>query len=320
MPLLSSSLSRYCPYSTRSATKFVETPMVSLPPQEKRLRLNRNQFDHAKNLLRHHPNECPVTFTEGISLKEFSKYIDTHPKLPVRICLTEGSVVAYEYPQDCHAYVTGRITGLLYLWDATHDLRIGGNLDVVVGSNSMLIADCFIRPKRRPHPPPGQGTNDAGLAYPTVVTEIATSQSLRSVTAKVPQYFSARTTIQAFLVIKIWEPRQDGTMAMVALLYRRANPNPMIPISTVSFGTAGIDPQANQGLVGIVGDPNLITGVGYGGAACDGAGIPAYQLNIPAVDIYNGDPQGIPAARIHGFNLDLWDIQMLALETNELLA
>ncbi|KAF9434035.1 hypothetical protein BGZ76_008663 [Entomortierella beljakovae] len=204
---------------------------------------------------------------------------------------------------------TRNAAGLVFRWDATNDLRIGNNLDIVVGPNSMLLADCFMRPARLPLPPPGQSTNNTGLAYPTVVTEVAVSQSLSGVTAKVLHYFSARTTIRAYLVIKIWGPRQDGTIAMVALLYRRANPNPMIPISIVSFGTAGIDPQAHQILVGIVGNPNFITGVGYDGVPCDSAGIPTYQLNIPVVDIFHGDPQGIPAARIHGFNLDLWDIQ-----------
>ncbi|KAF9992645.1 hypothetical protein BGZ79_002824 [Entomortierella chlamydospora] len=79
----------------------------------------------------------------------------------------------------------------------------------------------------------------------------------------------------------------------------------MDPISTMSFGTTGIDSQVNQGLVGVVGDLNLIVGVGYGGVPCGGAGISAHQLNIPALVIYNMDAQGIPAARIHGFNLDL---------------
>ncbi|KAF9157199.1 hypothetical protein BGX20_004076 [Mortierella sp. AD010] len=291
----------------------LQSSVTSLP-QEKGLRLNQSQFNLAKKLLSDHPSKCPVTLAEGISLNEFSEYIDAHPKLPVRICLIEGSVVAYEYPQDCRSYVTGRINILLGRWDATNDLRIGDNLDIKVGPNSMLISDCFIRPTRRPPPPPGQGTNNAGLAYPTVVVEVATSQSLKDVTEKAPKYFSAMTTIQAFLVIKIWEPHQDGTIAMIALLYRRANPNQRIPVSTVSFGTAGVDPQANRVLVDIVGDHDLIAGVGYGGVPCDGAGIPAYQLNIPVMDIYNGDPQGIPATRIHGFNLDLWDIQMMAQE------
>ncbi|KAF9199147.1 hypothetical protein BGZ49_010773 [Haplosporangium sp. Z 27] len=105
------------------------------------------------------------------------------------------------------------------------------------------------------------------MAYPTIVPEVTASQSLSSVTTKVLHYFSARTTIQAFLVIKIWEPRQDGTIAMVTLLYRRANPN---PISTVPFGTAVIDPQAHRSLVGIADNLDPIAGIGYGGVPCNG--------------------------------------------------
>ncbi|RUS20625.1 hypothetical protein BC937DRAFT_94758 [Endogone sp. FLAS-F59071] len=49
-----------------------------------------------------------------------------------------------------------------------------------------------------------------------------------------------------------------------------------------------------------------ITGVGrYGVPACDAAGIPIYQLNLPAAELFNGAPTGIPAAAVAGFNLDL---------------
>ena len=42
------------------------------------------------------------------------------------------------------------------------------------------------------------------------------------------------------------------------------------------------------------------------------AGIPTHQMNIPAQELFDGDPNGIPAVAIGGFNLDLWEHQVKA--------
>ncbi|CAG8594941.1 119_t:CDS:2 [Paraglomus occultum] len=42
------------------------------------------------------------------------------------------------------------------------------------------------------------------------------------------------------------------------------------------------------------------------------AGIPAYQMNIPAIELFDGDPTSVPASAVGGFNLDLWELQFVA--------
>ena len=64
--------------------------------------------------------------------------------------------------------------------------------------------------------------------------------------------------------------------------------------------------------------PHLFTGVGLSDAnnnsfsPCARAGIPAYQMNIPATELFDGDPTGVPASAVGGFNLDLWELQFVA--------
>jgi len=64
--------------------------------------------------------------------------------------------------------------------------------------------------------------------------------------------------------------------------------------------------------------PHLFTGVGLSDAnnnpfpPCARAGIPAYQMNIPATELFDGDPTGVPASAVGGFNLDLWELQFEA--------
>ncbi|KAF9342598.1 hypothetical protein BGX26_007209, partial [Mortierella sp. AD094] len=268
----------------------------------------------AKSQLLSQPSNGPVTLAQGISREVYSKYLSSHEDIPVRIRLMNGSVEAYEVPLDPHNEVGGRIMILVGRWDATDDLGVGMDLEMEVGASNMLMSDCYIRQRRRPDPPQGQSANSIGGSYPTVDIEVATIQTINDVHAKVADWFSSKTTIQLLLVIKIWEPRQDDTLAMVALLYRRQNPNPLVPISAISFGTANIAGQALQALQVVMGGPKFVNGVGYGGAPCDAPGIPMYQMNLPAADIYNGDPQGILDGNVLGFNLDLWDIQLRARE------
>ncbi|KAF9079298.1 hypothetical protein BGX27_006644, partial [Mortierella sp. AM989] len=153
---------------------------------------------------------------------------------------------------------------MLARWDANDDLERGGGLDVVVGANTMLKSDIYVQPRRRPVTPQNQAVDSTRNAFPTVIVEVATSQSLNDVHAKVAHWFSLRTTIQLCLIMKIWRPRGDNTLAMVALQYHRANNNPLIPTTAISFGTAALDHQALQALQGIMAG-NQVTGVGFGG-------------------------------------------------------
>ncbi|KAF9090481.1 hypothetical protein BGX27_002252, partial [Mortierella sp. AM989] len=300
------------PYLTRSTTKAEETSTersTLAPP--KRLQIPKFLFEKAKSQLLSQPDSGPVILARDVSLKAHSNYCSTHEDLPIRICLVDGNVIAYEISLRPHTAVAGRIHSLLARWDAGDDLAIGGDLDVVLEVNAILKPDLYIQPWRRPAPPQGQGADSIGNAFPTMIVEIATSQGLSGVHAKVAHWFPPRTTIQLCLIIKIWRPRGYNTLAMVVLRYHRTNNNPLIPTTAISFGTAALDHQALQVLQGVVAG-NQVTGVGFCGVPCSEAAIPVYQMTLPAALIYNGDPQGVPEANALGFGLDLWDFQVQA--------
>ena len=66
--------------------------------------------------------------------------------------------------------------------------------------------------------------------------------------------------------------------------------------------------------------PNNFIGVGRTANGvncppCNGIGIQTYQMNIPATELFDGDPTGVPASAIGGFNLDLWEFQVVIRES-----
>lgn len=135
--------------------------------------------------------------------------------------------------------------------------------------------------------------------YPTLVVEVAISESVGSLHALAAQYFNARTTIRAYLAVKVWEQRNDGTFAALALLYLRSNnPNTTL-VQAISFGTSPIHGNSLNSLPPVIHNPNnsIITGVISGplGQPCNQAGLATFQINMPLAEIYHGVPGSIPA-------------------------
>ncbi|CAH1766880.1 429_t:CDS:2, partial [Entrophospora sp. SA101] len=93
-------------------------------------------------------------------------------------------------------------------------LQVIGELDVIVGTRSIYRSDISVQPRNRRQPQPSQAVNSSRKPYPTLVVEIAT--------------------------IKLFPPRQNGSVALLELLYLRNNPNPTIPVTAKSFGTASL--------------------------------------------------------------------------------
>ncbi|RUS27057.1 hypothetical protein BC938DRAFT_483766 [Jimgerdemannia flammicorona] len=248
-----------------------------------------------------------IIIAENISLKSYQKYRESEPKLPVNIRLVNEKVIAYEVPLTPHGVVATRITSLILAWN---NQLIGGNEDdLIIGPNSMYTADISIRPIGRPRPPAGSSCNSLGLPYPTMVVEIGNSETIRSLHQLAVGYFSPQTTIQIYLAIKLFPPRQNGTIAMLALLYLRTSPIPVIPITVTSFGTAPLGHPTLTVLEDIGIHHHAITGVGFGDNPCNNPGIQNYQIHIPAPELFNGVPGGIPAGAANGFDLDLRELQ-----------
>ena len=48
---------------------------------------------------------------------------------------------------------------------------------------------------------------------------------------------------------------------------------------------------------------------------CNMAGMPAYTINIPGVELFDGVPQNLlPQGFAAGFDLDLWELQVVVRE------
>ena len=221
-------------YNTRSTTRSEVIPGPAVPsPRHKMLRISQTQFEEARSLFLQDPSRGPVCLARGISLQGYYKYCTNHPRLPLRICLRNWNVEAYELPDRPHDIIAGTFNTLVNEWDPTRQLYCGSDRDIQVGQTDMISPDCNVEPIHLPPPLPGQGSGPNNDPYPTVIVEVATSQGLPSVHAKVRLWFSPQTQIQLCLVIKIWGRRLNNTIAMVALLYQRANPNPLTPTNAI---------------------------------------------------------------------------------------
>jgi hypothetical protein len=167
--------------------------------------------------------------------------------------------------------------------------------------------------------PLGNGLN------PTMVVEIGVFE-LQSLNDLAKSYLSEQTNIQVYLAFKFWPLRQDGTAAMLALLYLRENRTQVRPghfrwlensnadpNMVISFGNAPINNIPMNFLTGRVPDDRYFGYFNDGDTVCNGAGIPTYQIHIPSSPLFTGHHGGVPPQTPNNFSLDLWTIQVNAL-------
>ncbi|CAG8597546.1 15944_t:CDS:1, partial [Dentiscutata heterogama] len=254
----------------------------------------------------------PIIIAKNVSLETYTEYCKAERKLPVKIRLIDGNIIAYEVPLTDHGVVVSKFLILINNWD---DQLISAFGEDLILESSYCTADLTVRPRDLPPLHPGHEPNSSGVAYPTMVIEVGTTETISSLHDLSTRYFSSRTTIQIYLAIKLFPIRQDHTRAMLAMRYLRTNQYPTVPDVVISFGTAPLHNQIIDFLLNNMDvlDAN-ITGVGrFKAIACNGPRIPNYQLNIPAAELYNGTPNGIPPNSVDGIDLDLWKIQKAAL-------
>jgi Uma2 family endonuclease len=336
---------RYLPYLTRSQStsqsrstpqsasqssfqsSFQSTSTIDSKThsQRKRVQILSKDINSAKERLlalpqleehREYMKSNEITLKENVSLEEYLIYRDKNPTLPVRIYLHDGKIKAYEVPSTPHSMVSATIKTLMAIWNMRRDLEYGDDTTMIVGQNSAKEPDSWARPRRRPQHPPFKVMDKFGGAYPTMIMEIGYSQSLPDLHQKLALYFSQETSIQIVLIIKIFDLRVDNTFALIAALYLRTNQDPLSPIDVRSFGSTNPTRQTDNYIINDMKvPPNNYIGVGrtVNGVRCppcNGADIQTYQMNIPAAELFDGDPTGIPAAASGGFNLDLWELQV----------
>ena len=84
----------------------------------------------------------PIIIKDNVSLKAYIKYCEIERKLPVRIRLVEGKIIAHELPFTSHGAVAWRIGAMIYTWN--NQLHGVQEEDLIVGLNSYYTADLTI--------------------------------------------------------------------------------------------------------------------------------------------------------------------------------
>ena len=269
-----------------------------------------------------------IVIFSDVSLERYRKFRGEGElkRSNIYVRLVRGEIIAYEMPSPAHASVAAILSHMLLLW-SNRQLVVYSELDITVG-NSEYCTDIAAEPKQ--NPPPAIGS----VPQPTIIIEVARTETLTSLDSLPVDYFSANAQTnltQVYLAIKIFDRRQDSTAAMLAILYLRNNqvPNPAlnvpnpppntpptitanaIPNLAISFGTAPLNRQPTA-FINNTGMPNgRLTGfLQRTDVACTLAGMPNYQLTIPANLIF---PGGVPARVPNNFTIDLWEVQQEAL-------
>ncbi|CAG8522703.1 11616_t:CDS:2 [Racocetra fulgida] len=246
-----------------------------------------------------------------VPLERYLKFCEKEQKFHVFIRLKKGNVIAYDMTSSVHGAVQSKLSSFMDCWSDQFIVR--NDVDITVGQNSVYCPDI-------------QSKNGCRNWE---------TESLDSLNDLAGEYFSARTNIQIYLAIKIWPRRTDDTAAMLALLYLRNNviPNPVLnssnpPLNTqptitlpntvpnpaISFGTAPLHHQPLM-FVQNTGIPHhRITGLlQHGDIACTTSGMINYEITIPANLLFNAFPGGVPIGVPDNFNIDLWELQKIAL-------
>ncbi|CAG8643629.1 2441_t:CDS:1 [Ambispora gerdemannii] len=239
-----------------------------------------------------------IIIDREVSRRTYLKFCEGEPRISVKHRLIDGKIEAYEMPLDPHGLAQAKLTAIMYNW--SDQLRVIGEIEVIVDTRSVCHPDICIRPRNRRQPQPSAAVNSSGKPYPTLVVEIGDTESLNSLHELATKYFSQRTTIQIYLAIKLFP-----SGALLALLYLRNNPNQTMPAIAKSFGTASLAHLSRIYLLDTV-HVTAITGVGFGGVPCDVANIPEYQISIPTILLFNDVPGGVPGGVPNNFIIDLW--------------
>jgi len=247
------------------------------------------------------------------TMDDFLRFKDTYYKtIGCKLALQNGEVNIYEVPSRPHGIAQSEIIRQLTTSAAVlnNEFYVSGPEDILIG-DTCREPDITMIPRNRPRPNRKFG-NRQGDAYPTLVVEIAVSNSVVYLDQLAAIYFDARTRIRLYLAIKLWYRRNDGTAVMVAMLYNRGSPNSLSP-TIISFGTGNLH-HATRGVINDTIRPTALTGVGEGGPPCNAPAIPQYQLQLPTVALYDRVPGGVPAGYPPNIDIDLYLVQQIVLQ------
>ncbi|CAJ0834515.1 8699_t:CDS:2 [Entrophospora sp. SA101] len=169
--------------------------------------------------------------------------------------IIDREVSPYEVPLNPHGLIQAKLISIMDNWSV--QLQVIGELDVIVGTRSIYRSDISVQPRNRRQPQPSQAVNSSRKPYPTLVVEIAT--------------------------IKLFPPRQNGSVALLELLYLRNNPNPTIPVTAKSFGTASLHHYPYKStIIATILDPQAKLSNFQPGSESSSA-IPNFRINFKSI-------------------------------------
>ncbi|CAG8581452.1 3239_t:CDS:2 [Funneliformis mosseae] len=206
-----------------------------------------------------------VVFSD-VSLERYHKFLEERKRFNVYVRLIKGKVIAYEMPSPPHSILTGEFCCIIKSW--SNRLFILNDMDITVGNNSEYCVDIAVIPKRVPRHEPGH--------------------------VPLPR-----------MIVEIFSRREDGTAAMVVILYIRNNliPNPALNRPNPRPNTPAMISVRNT-------IPNLVISFGTAPSipndiACTAAGMPGYQISIASNLLFHGSPGGVPQGTPNNFTIDL---------------
>jgi len=247
-------------------------------------------------------------------MDDFLQFKETYYKtIGCKLALQNGFLKIYEVPLRPHSAAQSEIIGQLRNANAVlnNEFSVNGPEDIIIDAvNKCREPDLTMVPNNRPRPHRKFG-NRNGDPYPTLVVEVAFSVSLKDLDDLALDYFDSRTRIRLYLALKFWDRRNDGTAAMVAMLYNRGSPHKHSP-TIVSFGTGNLRPATHNVINNVI-LPTALTGVGEGGPPCSAPALPHYLLQIPTVDLYDRVPGGVPVGYPPHIDIDLYLVQQSVL-------
>jgi len=162
-----------------------------------------------------------------------------------KFALLEGRLYIIELPSARHIVPNAWIYETTGNWrnacGLTSVCDVGCN--VIIGANSRKEPDATFSPNS---PWGGAGPHDlnGGLPQARFIVEIARSQDVNELREIGLLYLAILEYCRAFLGIKLWGHRDDGTWAAAAMLWVKDEAGVVNLSQAISFGTANISPVA----------------------------------------------------------------------------
>ncbi|CAG8497977.1 22847_t:CDS:1, partial [Cetraspora pellucida] len=95
-------------------------------------------------------NRKGVIIDKEVPLKTYLKFCKREPPISVKHHLIDGEIKAYEMPLDLHEAVQGKLTDIMDNWN--DQLLVFGEIDIIVGADSIYHPDICVRPINRRRP------------------------------------------------------------------------------------------------------------------------------------------------------------------------